>query len=110
MKKEQLIAADAFADQIWKMLKAAGIPTLSGPLPVKPSPWAVSTWRADTQFCARLNKVGLHITDDVRKRFWAESAQGQGYDDAIGYWLRCWAAAFEMPFKPAWYSRISIEG
>jgi hypothetical protein len=38
------------------------------------------------------------ITQEMCDRFWSESSKGQSvYEDAGGYMMRCWYAAFSLP-------------
>lgn len=48
------------------------------------------------------------ITLEMRARYWEQVYEGQGYDDAGGYKLRCWRAMLGMPFLPAWTSYSAI--
>lgn len=87
--------------------EAAGIEVFDGPRLRRPG--LFDPFRArDRDLCRRLNSVGLYLTDEGRIRYHVQRNDGQGYDDGTGYWLRCWAAAFSFPFKPAWISASSI--
>lgn len=100
--------ADAFADSLHARLKAAGIEVMRGPAAVQPPIWHFRARSDDNDLARRLSSIGLYLTPHVRIRYRAAASEGQGYDDATGYWLRCWAAAFALPFKPAWVSRSAI--
>lgn len=103
-----LMITDAFANVLHLKLMAAGIPTLCGPSRMRPAWWEWFEQRQERELNRRLNSVGLHLTEEARIRYHVQCLEGQGYDDASGYWLRCWAAAFALPFKPAWVSRSYI--
>lgn len=66
---------------------------------------------AEKAYHARLAGLGFGpVTDEGLVRMLSERSEGQGYDDATGYRLRCWLALFGLPYKPAWVSRSSITG
>ena len=108
MNQNDIIIADAFVDAMLAKLDAAGIGLLRGPYMRRPRWWELARRRDDNDLMARLNSVGLHLTPEARIRYRAECAEGQGYDDATGFWARCWCAAFCLPFKPAWISASAL--
>lgn len=106
--RNDLEVADAFADVLHDKLNTAGIGVLRGPFMRRPPFWHFADSASDRDLERRLKRVGLYLSDPVRIRYHVARSEGQGYDDATGYWLRCWAAAFALPFKPAWVSRSAL--
>ncbi|RWN55874.1 MAG: hypothetical protein EOR99_35065 [Mesorhizobium sp.] len=67
--------------------------------------WLDAGYKADRQMQRKLELAGLdRITQAGRIRFHEQLREGQGYNDATGFRLRCWMAALRYPFLSAWAS------
>jgi hypothetical protein len=96
--------SETVAQRIHCALSEAQVPLLW--TPAEHIPFFLFSKRSEQEAIYRRMEVsGLwrwdaaaHVRANQQRRI------GQGYDDATGYWLRIWAAAYGLPFKPAWES------
>ncbi|AZO29383.1 hypothetical protein [Mesorhizobium sp. M1B.F.Ca.ET.045.04.1.1] len=71
--------------------------------------WLDAGYKTDRDMQRKLELAGLdRITQAGRIRFHEQLREGQGYNDATGFKLRCWMAALRYPFLPAWSSRSAV--
>lgn len=96
--------------ELWLVLQLIGqsLGDIETQLPVfreEPRWWQFRDRWADRRLRSLLRSAHLpDLTPEGRQRFHEQVREGQGYDDANGYHLRCWQAAFGWDFKPAWES------
>lgn len=79
------------------------------PVAIDEPGWLDAGYKADREMQRKLELAGLdRITQAGRIRFHEQLREGQGYNDATGFKLRCWMAALRYPFLPAWSSRSAV--
>ncbi|TIX28890.1 hypothetical protein [Mesorhizobium sp.] len=65
--------------------------------------WLDAGYKEDRKMQRKLEMAGLdRVTQAGRIRYHEQLREGQGYNDATGWKLRCWMAALRYPFLPAW--------
>lgn len=68
---------------------------------VEPRWWQFTDWLEACDVNEMLEKANLPpINQDGRDAYHEQVALGQGYDDAVGFRLRCWCAGLGQPFLP----------